>query len=134
MIKKIAERYFLFKCIKGSYQTIDMNEIWDDIYCYISKSKLYTNHEEDLAHISVLYDNNSISYLNIGFLLSDYIRPGNGITVKKIQAGYFDVTKQSGIYKDNDINKASLHYRKHLNSTEETLPNFLCSEIYTLLS
>ncbi len=133
MIKKIAERYFLFKCVQGNYNTVDTNKIWDDIYSYVSKNPSYTDYGENLTHISILHDSNNSSYLEVGFLFSDYIKPNNDIITKEIKGGHFDVIKQRGMYRDNGVDKKLFHYRKHLNSVEETLSDFLSSEIYILL-
>lgn len=134
MKKKIAEQYFLFKCVEGNYNTIDMNAIWDDIYNYISRNKLYTDYEEDLAHISILHNHTSKPYLEIGFLISDYMKPNNDITIREIKGGHFEVIEQKGVYKEKDIDTNLVHYRKHLNSVDETLPDYLNSEIYILSS
>lgn len=133
MVQKIAERYFVFKSIEGNYQTVNINEIWDDIYSYVSKTSYYTDYGQDFIHASILKNGHNRTYLEVGFLFSDYIKPHKDIVTKEIRGGSFNVIKQRGKYREEGINKELFYYRKHLNSLDETASDCLSSEIFVLL-
>lgn len=133
MVKKITEKYFLFKSIAGDYHSTDMNEIWDDIYDYISKTPYCDDYGEELIHISISHNGNVSPYLEVGFLFPEYIEPTEGIQTKEIKGGNYNVIKEKGICPVNGNSKERFHYRKHLDVFDETPLDCLNSEIYILL-
>lgn len=129
----MTEKYFLFKCIKGDYYTVDLNKVWDDIYDYLHKKISYIDYDEDLVHISIPYKKDNISYLEVGFLLSNYIKPDKHIRAKEIEGGFFTILQETGGYRECLLTNMSTYYRKHLNSTDEVSTTSIKSEVYVLL-